>query len=97
MVPFVCGWLLIAFAPNLLILKVGRFVTGTYKLEKLICFILSRFNNLAFSGFCGGSVNLVIPVLLAEVSDVEIRGALTSCLDMMITVGILYMQVDFRK
>jgi len=43
------------------------------------------------AGFVGGAINLAIPVFLTEVSDVEIRGALTSCLDMMVTVGILYM------
>ena len=46
---------------------------------------------VVYVGFCGGAFTIAAPVFITETSDVNIRGALGSGFDMMITVGILYM------
>ncbi|ODM88243.1 Facilitated trehalose transporter Tret1 [Orchesella cincta] len=70
-VPFVLGWLLIAFAQNSVMIISGRAITG----------------------FCGGGFSLVSPLFVAEMAEDNIRGALGSGFQIMLTFGILFVSV----
>jgi len=68
---FVLGWLLMAFAKNIAMVYVGRFIVG----------------------FCSGGFSLIAPVYIGEIAEDSIRGALGSGFQLMVVLGILFVNV----
>jgi len=68
---FTIGWGLIAWAPNLEVMCIGRAITGA----------------CSAAGSAAGSI------YLGEISDRKIRGSLGSCTGLLVSVGLIYMQV----
>lgn len=67
-IPFMVGWLLIIFANSLVMVYIGRFITG----------------------MAGGAFCVSAPMYTSEIAEKEIRGALGSYFQLLLTVGILF-------
>lgn len=67
-IPFTAGYLIIIFANSLVMLYVGRFVTG----------------------MAGGAFCVSAPMYTSEIAQKEIRGALGSYFQLLLTVGVLF-------
>ena len=75
-VPFVLGWVLL-LVPGALDMSTDAAIWMFY---------IGRF----ITGFAGGSYALAAPVYIGETSEASMRGALGSCMQLMVTVGILF-------
>ena len=75
-VPFVLGWVL------LLVPGVRQMPTDA----AIWMFYVGRF----ITGFAGGSYALAAPVYIGETAEASMRGALGSCMQLLLTVGILF-------
>lgn len=70
-IPFIAGYLIIIFANSLVMLYVGRFITG----------------------MAGGAFCVSAPMYTSEIAQKEIRGALGSYFQLLLTVGVLFAYV----
>lgn len=70
-IPFSIGWALIIWPNSVVMLYIGRFLTG----------------------YAGGAFFVVAPAYIGEIATKEVRGTLGSCLQLMITAGILFVYV----
>ena len=75
-VPFVLGWVL-------LLLPVPLEMAPD---AAIWMFYLGRF----ITGFAGGSYALAAPVYIGETSEASMRGALGSCMQLSLTIGVLF-------
>ena len=76
-VPFVLGWVLL-----LLPGAAGEMASDA----AIWMFYLGRF----ITGFAGGSYALAAPVYIGETSEASMRGALGSCMQLSLTIGVLF-------
>lgn len=67
-IPFSIGWSLLIWGNNLIMLYIGRFVTG-----------------MAVGACC-----VAAPLYTSEIAEKEIRGALGSYFQLMVTIGVFY-------
>lgn len=99
-IPFTIGWAFIVWATSVAMLYAGRFLTGfaggmclfsrTPQKKNPIIFGIKN----AFSHFPKiGAFFVVAPAYIGEIASKDIRGTLGSCLQLMITIGILFVYV----
>ena len=75
-VPFVLGWVLLLLPVPL----------GLSADAAIWMFYLGRF----ITGFAGGSYALSAPVYIGETSEASLRGALGSCMQLVLCFGVLF-------
>ena len=88
-VPFIAGWLLLLLAKNSAMLLVGRFFLI---LNHKHCISIESFRFI--TGFCGGMFVLAAPAFSSEIAETKYRGTLGSMMQLMIGIGILFINVN---
>lgn len=87
--PMLIGWILLTSSKaldSIVALLIGRFLIGKIsKFFKLVIFIKTTF-----LGFSGGAYALVAPFYVSEISENSIRGALSSIMQLMATLGVCF-------
>ena len=76
-VPFVLGWVLLLLPGAMEDMSPDAAIWMFY---------LGRF----ITGFAGGSYALAAPVYIGETSEASMRGALGSCMQLVLCVGVLF-------
>ena len=90
-VPFIAGWLLLLLAKNSAMLLVGRFIII---LNHKLYFSISMKSFRFITGFCGGMFVLAAPAFSSEIAETKYRGTLGSMMQLMIGIGILFINVN---
>lgn len=95
-IPFVTGWLMIAFAMNIEMVDAGRVLTGRFQILQKNRSHHTIFTSSFFvfiTGFCAGSASMAVPVFLGEIAEDNIRGFLGSSFQFQVAAGNLFVYV----